>query len=262
MSRKLSDVSSLTEHTDLRSLGRAERIRLPERIVEEIRRFIDESGLAPGTRLPAERQLMERLGVGRSSLREALRVLSTLGLVEIRRGDGMYVGRPPRLWATGTRAVFDAAEENALRDLVEARLGVELVATSLAAERGTEEDFARLEAFLDEQEAAVERSPDFAWRPLGFELAVVEIAANPLFVEFEQVLADHWKALSPSLLLSVGHYREWFAEHRAILASMRSRNVAQVRRLVTAHVHADRFEQDIRSRPREKTGVAQEGGET
>lgn len=251
----------MLEGVDLRSLGPSERIRLPERIVEEIRRFIEESGLAPGTRLPGERQLMERLGVGRSSLREALRVLSTLGLVEVRHGDGMYVARPPRQFIPGTRALFDATEENALRDLVEARLGVELIAAGLAAERGTEEDFARLETFLDEQEAEVERSPDFAWRPLGFELAVAEITGNPLLLEFEQELAELWKALSPSLLVSVGHYREWFAEHRAILASMRSRNVAQVRRLVMAHVNADRFEQDIRRRPHDESGGAQEGGE-
>jgi GntR family transcriptional repressor for pyruvate dehydrogenase complex len=191
---------------------------------------------------------MEQLGVGRSSVREALRVLSTLGLVEVRHGDGMYVSSPPRFWNTGSKAFFDASEENALRNLAEARLGVEWLAVGLAAERGTEEDFGRLEQFLDEQERLMESAPGARWRPLGFELGVVEIAGNPVLAQFEQLLAELWESLSPGLLVSVGHYREWMSEHRAILASLRSGNAAQARRLVIAHVAVERFEQDFPSR--------------
>lgn len=228
----------------------SDKSSIPEQIVEEIRRYIDSEGLAPGRRLPPERLLIEQLNVSRSSLREALRILSTLGLVEVRHGDGIYVASPPRFWNTGSTAFFDATEENALRNLVEARAGVESALARAATERGSEEDFDRLAQFLNDQEAAVERNPDLAWEPLAFELLVAEIAGNPLLVEVEQLLAELWRALSPGLRYSVGHYREWLAEHRAILASMRSGNAAQVQRLVQAHVNADRFEQDIQLRPR------------
>src|SRR5919201_6642035 len=183
-------------------------LRVAERVVEELKRYIVDEGLVPGTRLPPERVLMEQLGVGRSSVREALRVLSTLGLVEVRHGDGMYVSSPPRFWNTGSKAFFDATEENALRNLAEARLGVEWTAVGLAAERGTDEDFDRLEQFLNEQEQLIPSTPGARWRPLGFELAVAEIAGNAVLTQFEQLLAELWESLSPGLLVSVGRYRE------------------------------------------------------
>jgi GntR family transcriptional repressor for pyruvate dehydrogenase complex len=229
----------------------SDKSRVFERIVEAIRHYIASEGLLPGRRLPPERVLIEQLDVSRSSLREALRVLSTMGLVEIRRGDGIYVASPAPLWNTASTAFFDATEENALRNLVEARLGVESALARAATERGSEEDFDRLEQFLDGQEAAVERNPELAWEPLGFELQLAEIAGNPVLLEIEQLLAELWRSLSPGILYTVGHYREWLTEHRAILASMRSRNAMQVQRLVLAHVNVDRFERDLQQRPRQ-----------
>lgn len=223
---------------------------IPARVVEQIRRTIQEAGLAPGTKLPPERVLIEQLRVSRSSLREALRVLSTLGMVDVRHGDGIYVsGRRRQLPATSA-ASFDPTSRDALQNLLDARLGVELVAARLAAERGTEEDFDRLAQLIDDQERAVQGEFDPAWEPLAFELAVVEIAGNPLLSEFEQLLAGLWKTLSPRLIVSTAHYREWFAEHRAILASMRNRNPGQVQRLVLAHVTIERFIDDLAQRPR------------
>ena len=61
------------------------------------------------------------------------------------------------------------------------------------------------------------------------------------------MLRDAWLSLSEGLLSSVGRHREWLTEHRAILASMRSRNVAQVQRLVIAHVSLQRFEDDMQT---------------
>ena len=211
--------------------------------MEKIRRDIEEAGLAPGTKLPTERELMDQMRVSRSSLREALRVLSTLGLVDVRHGDGIYVGgqRGVRPMTSGH---FDPRREDALRTLVEARIGVEVITTQLAAERGSEADFQRLERLTDEQEQAFARGVDETWEPLAFEIAVAEMAGNPILSEFEQMLGRLWKALSPQLIVTEAHGREWFAEHRAIIASMRSRNLAQVRRLVLAHVNVERFEHD------------------
>lgn len=60
-------------------------------IVKQLRAMIEHDGLKPGDRLPSERELSERLGVGRSSVREALRALELLGLIETRRGEGTFM---------------------------------------------------------------------------------------------------------------------------------------------------------------------------
>jgi GntR family transcriptional repressor for pyruvate dehydrogenase complex len=220
--------------------------RVAERIVDEIVAFIEDNGLAPGAKLPPERVFIEQLGVSRSSLREALRIVSTIGIIDVRHGDGMYVAAAPGSRATPT-AIFDATEQNALRNLVETRLGIELAAAIAATQRATDEDLERLERFLDEQERRLRTDPDYTWEPLAFELAVVEITGNTWLHDVEVMLRDAWLSLSEGLRSTVGRHREWLTEHRAILASMRSRNVAQVQRLVIAHVSLQRFEDDMRS---------------
>ena len=233
---------------EITALNAVNRGRVAERVVEEIRSYIEQNELQPGHKLPPERVFIDRLGVGRSSLREALRVLTTLGVIEVRHGDGMYVGAGTEVWNGSSTALFDATEENALRNLVETRLGIELAASIAATQRATDEDIEQLQRFVEEQERRLDTDPNYTWDPLAFELAVVEMTGNTWLYDVEVMLRDAWLSLSEGLRATVGRYREWHAEHRAIIASMRSGNIAQVQRLVIAHVSLERFEEDLRSR--------------
>lgn len=238
-------LSTLKELSDLRPVpGR----RVAERVVDEIRKYVEENQLQPGYKLPPERVFVEQLAVSRSSVREALRVLSTLGLIEVRHGDGMYVAALPETWQASPGLIFDATEEHALRNLVETRLGIEVAAATAAAQRASEEDLDHLERMLDDIEAKLSADEAFSWEPLAFEMALMEITGNTWLYEVEANLREAWLSLSGGLRSSVGRYWEWQQEHRAILASIRSRNVAQVQRLVMAHLSVERFEEDLRSR--------------
>lgn len=227
--------------TTLRSVGRE---RLADRVVAEIREYIRANELRPGDRLAPERVLVAELGVGRSSVREALRALSALGLIEVRHGDGMYVRAP----VDGPQALFDVRERHALRNLVETRLGVEFAAVTAAATRSSADDLARLQAVLDQQAIDL-AGDDYDWEPLAFELAVVESTGNSWLYDVEMRLAEAWRSLSGDLRATIGRHHEWHAEHNAILASIRNGNVTQAQRLVVAHLSLDRVEQDLRARP-------------
>jgi GntR family transcriptional repressor for pyruvate dehydrogenase complex len=231
--------------SDLRPLANR---RVAERVVDEIRKYVEENDLQPGYKLPPERVFVEQLAVSRSSVREALRVLSTLGLIEVRHGDGMYVAALPETWQASPGLIFDATEEHALRNLVETRLGIEVAAATAAAQRASEEDLEHLERMLDDVEAKLSADESFSWEPLAFEMALMEITGNTWLYEVEANLREAWLSLSGGLRSSVGRYWEWQQEHRAILASIRSRNVPQVQRLVMAHLSVERFEEDLRSR--------------
>lgn len=222
-------------------------LRVAERVVDEMVNYIDSNGLMAGDKLPSERVFMELFGVGRSSLREALRVLSTVGVIDVRHGNGMYVSANKPAATANPKAIFDATEQNALRNLVETRLGVELAAVTAATARATEADFDALLRMLDEQERRLDEDPEFAWQPLGFELAVVEMSGNSWLYEVELMLREAWLTLSQGLRASVGRNSEWLSEHRAIVASMRSRNATQAQRLVKAHLSLERFEEDLAS---------------
>jgi GntR family transcriptional regulator, transcriptional repressor for pyruvate dehydrogenase complex len=188
---------------------------------------------------------IEQLNVSRSSLREALRILSTIGVVDVRHGDGMYVAAVTDLASATPATIFDATEEHALRNLIETRIGIEIAAVTAAIQRASDEDLAGLENFLDDQERELAKNPDFSWEPLGFEIAIVELTANSWLYDVELMLRDAWRGLSSGLRTTVGRHHEWQSEHRAILASMRSRNATQAQRLVIAHLSFERFEEDI-----------------
>lgn len=218
---------------------------MTERVVDELTSYIETNELKPGDKLPPERVFIEQLNVSRSSLREALRILSTIGVVDVRHGDGMYVAAASAAAHPSQAAIFDATEEHALRNLIETRTGIELAAVTAAVQRASDEDLAGLERFLDDQERELAENPDFSWEPLGFEIAIVELTGNSWLYDVELMLRDAWRGLSSGLRTSVGRHHEWQSEHRAILASMRSRNVSQAQRLVIAHLSLERFEEDI-----------------
>jgi GntR family transcriptional repressor for pyruvate dehydrogenase complex len=222
--------------------------RVPERAVAEIRRYMSANGFAPGSKLPPERVFIEQLGVSRSSVREALRVLATMGLIQVRHGDGMYVTAPTGGWDPADATLFDANEEFALRNLVETRLGIEFAAVTAAVSRCTDEDLDRLEALVADHEQRMAAGDLTPWEPLTFELALIEMTGNTWLLELELHLREAWQALSRGLRSSIGRHNEWAAEHRAILASLRSRNVTQAQRLVMAHVSLERFQEDLAAR--------------
>ncbi|MEO8908087.1 MAG: FCD domain-containing protein [Microbacteriaceae bacterium] len=226
-----------------RQVGRPPRVT--ERVVDELFAYIETNGLEPGDKLPPERVFIEQLNVSRSSLREALRILSTIGVVDVRHGDGMYVAAGSKTANATPKALFDATEEYALRNLIETRIGLEIAAVTAAIQRASDEDLVGLERFLDDQERGLAENPDFSWEPLGFEIAIVELTENSWLYDVEIMLRDAWRGLSSGLRTTVGRHHEWQSEHRAILASMRSRNATQAQRLVIAHLSLERFEEDI-----------------
>lgn len=225
--------------------------RVTERVIDEFFSYVEANGLKPGDRLPPERVFIDQWNVSRSSLREAVRVLATIGVVDVRHGDGMYVAAGSGVAGATPNAIFDATEEFALRNLVETRIGIEISAVTAAIERASDEDLLGLERFLDDQENELAENPDFSWEPLSFEIAIIELTGNSWLYDVELMLRDAWRGLSSGLRTSVGRHHEWQTEHRAILASMRTRNTTQAQRLVIAHLSVERFQEDI-DRPKKR----------
>ena len=119
--------------------------RVPELICKQIEQLVLEGALSPGERLPAERQLADRLGVSRPSLREAFRILTTRGILRSERG-GTYVTEKlnPTLEDPLLELISNAPESHA--DVLELRHAIESLAASLAAERHTDTDKGMLRA--------------------------------------------------------------------------------------------------------------------
>lgn len=169
-------------------LGELRPSPLVEQAAARLREQITSGHWPVGTRLPGETTLAKELGVGRSTVREALRALAGAGLVRPRQGAGVFViaTEPAEDWPARLRRA-------AVSDVYEVRMAVEVHAARLAARRRTDEDIAALRAALAGRRAASAAGDTaFVDADIAFHAAVVAAAHNPvladLFAEFTPVL--------------------------------------------------------------------------
>ncbi len=170
------------------SLGELRSSPLVDQATERLREQITAGEWAVGTKLPGETTLAKTLGVGRSTVREALRALAGAGLVQARQGAGVFVvaTQPDEDWAGRLRRA-------AVTDVYEVRMLVEVEAVRLAARRRTDDDISALEQALADRRAAGSGSDEeFVAADIALHVAVIAAAHNPvltaLFTEFVPVL--------------------------------------------------------------------------
>ncbi|SDZ37055.1 transcriptional regulator, GntR family [Micromonospora pattaloongensis] len=170
------------------------RQTLVRQVIEQLREQISTGEWALGAKIPTEPQLVEALGVGRNTVREAVRALVHAGVLECRQGSGTYVISTDELSGVVARRL--AAAEMA--DAVEVRRAFEVEAARLAALRRTPEDLAALDAALRDREAAWAsgRVADFVEADAALHTVIVAAAHNAMLAE---LYASFGAALRASL---------------------------------------------------------------
>lgn len=157
-------------------------------LVGRIKTLIDQRQLKSGDRLPAERQLARELAVSRSSLREAIRVLMSDGVLYNKRGGGTWLSRPPPLWSD-TRIVHPlkhlmATDPDYHYDILEARHAIEASTAWYAALRATAADKARLQSCFDAIQQQEPISAEMAAQAdVRFHLAIAEASHNIVLLQ-------------------------------------------------------------------------------
>ncbi|MFI7637231.1 FadR/GntR family transcriptional regulator [Nonomuraea sp. NPDC049400] len=202
-------------------LGSLRPSPLVEQATEHLREQITQGEWPVGTRLPGENALAKALGVGRSTVREALRALAGAGLVQARQGAGVFV------IATELAEDWPARlRRAAISDVYEVRMMVETQAAQLAARRRTDEDLAALESALEARaRAASEDDAAFVDADIALHMAVVAAAGNPvltdLFAEFAPALRGGLIDLVEVLGLRAHDRNPGHDTHAALVAAIR-----------------------------------------
>jgi len=132
-------------------------VSVTSKAIDNIRAMIRSGELGPGDRLPPENELAERLGVSRGSLREAVRALSQINVLDVRRGDGTYVtSLAPGELLSGMVFAMELLQVQGLEEVVEVRRLLLPPAAALAAQRVTKDQLAAMHAVVDQLERATE----------------------------------------------------------------------------------------------------------
>lgn len=195
------------------------RPRLYEQVLERLRAYVVDAKLGPGDRLPAERDLAQRLGVSRASVKQAIVVLEVQGFVDVRHGGGTYLVRA----SLDPEPVEQLVERRRrLPDVLEAREAMEAKLAELAADRRTDEDLDAMTAALDlMREEIATGAPGIEGDRL-FHAAVTAAARSSLLEEFMRIIADQIAESRDESLRQPGRPARSLAQHQRILDAIRA----------------------------------------
>lgn len=216
------------------SAGRSDKTDLTARLIGHLKELISQGVLAPGAKLPPERELCEAFGVSRSSLRHALKALQVMGVVRQRVGDGTYLVESADRVLQEPLDLMILIDGISLDDLMETRLIVEPELAARAAERATLEDLARMREALDRMRRQKEPEQQIQG-DLAFHRSIFAAARN-------RICQRVFSLLHQAMLTSMGvtarlvDWKHTLAYHEPIYEAIERRQPEEARQRMLEHL--------------------------
>jgi GntR family transcriptional regulator, transcriptional repressor for pyruvate dehydrogenase complex len=213
-----------------------DRSTLPEEIAGRLLEMIRAERLRPGDKLPAERELAATMHVSRPVLREALRALSIMKVVDIRQGAGTYVtALEPQALVSHLDFVF-SKDSVALAQVLETRQVVEIGNVRLAAQRITPDQLARLSAIVRDLRSAVDDADRFGSLDIQFHDLISVAAANFLLAQFMSIIDTLAKVSRERTGAALSFRRRVLRDHQPILDALAAHNADAAASSMQAHL--------------------------
>jgi GntR family transcriptional regulator, transcriptional repressor for pyruvate dehydrogenase complex len=226
-------------HTTFRSIERTSRSEL---VREQLEDAITRGDFKPGDALPSERELVEAFGVSRVSVREAIRSLEAVGLVEVYQGRGCFVAKGPTDGYVGPFARWLEVHKDEVLDLLKVRGALDELAAESAAQRADTRSLARVrkahEAFsraIENPDARLDHIVDL---DIEFHLAIAEASGSKLMGHLLDDLNSHLHESRKIALSPKGRPQESAAEHSLIVRALLDGKPAEARAAAARHVAA------------------------
>jgi GntR family transcriptional repressor for pyruvate dehydrogenase complex len=217
-------------------LRQVRRASVKQQVFEQLRDGIIRGTWPAGTKLPSESDLGAKLGCSRISIREALQMLSSLGLVETRQGGGTFVRSYAGEVLFSPLLPMLALQKTDILHVLEYRQIVERGCAALAVQRAGPEEVAELERALGVMRASTEDLEAFARADLEFHLALSRASKNPVVVKVNTVIRDILGASMEEIVHMLGT-RDGLYYHHEILEALKARDGAKAAALMEEHVN-------------------------
>jgi GntR family transcriptional regulator, transcriptional repressor for pyruvate dehydrogenase complex len=212
-------------------------VAVTDEAIEKIKAMITSGALRAGDRLPKEADLAAALGLSRNSLREAVRALALVNILDVRRGDGTYVtSLEPNILLESLNFIVDFHRDDTVLEFLQVRRILEPAATAMATERITHEEVEGLQELLD----GLGPNPnpeDLVEKDIEFHRRIVACAGNAVLSSLLESMsgpmtrARVWRGISQT-----GAVARTLAEHRAILDALTARDPEAARAWATVHI--------------------------
>ena len=210
-----------------------------EQVIDQIKEMIDKGTLKKGDKLPSERDLVEQLKVSRASIREALRALEVIGLVECRQGEGNYIKSSFQDNLFEPLSIMFMLEGRNQEDIWELRKIMEVEASGLAAKRISEEQLKELkeivESFVNCEDEDINAEID-----KKFHYKIAECSGNVLIFNILSTvsnLVDHFIEDARKLILAQQENKDiLFSQHEEIYLAMKKHSSTAARKAMREHL--------------------------
>jgi len=220
------------------------RRKLSDEVFDRLERMITLGELKPGDEMPSERVLMERFGVGRPAIREAMQSLSNMGLVSISHGERAKV---LQLTAKSifrqvdlTAKIMLSQSSDSLEHLKSTRIFFEKGMAREAASRICPEDVADLQAIIDRQRNSLGKAEEFIAADMQFHTRIAQITGNPIFIAVSEAMLAWLKTYHTDMLIWTGKEKFTLAEHEEILDRLVANDPDGADAAVTKHLERSR----------------------
>ena len=212
--------------------------RASDEVIQQIKALIFSGRLAPGDQLPSEKDLTEQFGLSRITVRDALRVLESAGLIEIRVGarGGAFVAKPSAERVSESLTNLLRLQQITLQELIEARLVVEPQVASLAARRATAADIeAMAQAIAHARAGRRVGDPRFMPHSVAFHLALAEAAKNQVLLSTVNSFRTPFHEALAALPADDMAERA-IADHQQILDAITAQDGERAQRVMHDHI--------------------------
>jgi len=209
---------------------------LSDRLARRIRKMIQSGSYKQGDRLPAIMEMARRFGVGHPTVREALKKLETMGVVEIRHGAGVFVSRSQEVLLLASPDYAGDVTRKLLLDLVQTRIPLEVEAISCAARHATPEHLARMREQLEIAAENLDNDEELNIANMGFHHQIALASNNAVLTQIVDVLQALFGDEQQIILGIWGSRAEDHREHLALLAALEARDEALCAHLMRKHL--------------------------
>ncbi len=218
------------------ALGPIARQNLPDDLAKRVRELIQSESYESGDRLPSIAEMARRFGVGHPTLREALRKLETLGIVHIRHGSGVYVGKDDNSLLITNPVFSGTPTQKSLLDLIEARIPIELATVELAAANATPEHLERMREHLRHAEERLDEDEELSAANMAFHREIAIASGNEVLYQLLDVLASVFQDKQLKILDIYGWRQKDYEEHVEILEALEAKDVPLALERMRAHL--------------------------
>jgi GntR family transcriptional repressor for pyruvate dehydrogenase complex len=203
-----------------------ERSSVALQLLERIKSALIRGDLKPGDYLPSETELTQSLGIGKSSVREAIKMLQAIGIVEVKRGQGTVIRREPGAPLVDPMAFGMILARGMTRDVLEFRLMFEPAYTLQAMERATPEDHQRIQASIDAMEEAIRTGEQTSRHDIAFHRAILHSTHNPMTIRVGETLLQLIEAALETSMRSLPETA--LKDHKAIYKAFKAGDSAGI----------------------------------